>query len=261
MALMGLFESLRLPSDCFLCGCSVGSHKKQIEPHSRTFISQTAQPVKRQSLSFAPIICQFCHQHLPFSNDTCISCGLPLTSKQLVPCGECLKNSPPYNRTLSAFHYEAPISDFITQLKYSAQLQLLPLLCDYLINKILQSYNDSRLPNKILAVPLHPTKQVQRGFNQSQLIALQIAKALGIDIINKGIHRIKQTQAQPGLDSIERKKNMKNAFLIDCKLPEHIAIVDDVVTTGMTVSELAKQARLRGAKQIDVWCIARAYGL
>lgn len=258
---MGLFELLRISTDCYLCGCPVTSSSKQnLDTSNNT-----------------PIICSYCHQHLPKSSETCISCGLPLNKTTFnntnvnphlkqsltasIPCGECLKQSPPYDRTLSGFHYEPPINDFITQLKYSAQFQLLPLLCDYLLNNIKKNYQNKALPESLLPVPLHPNKLVQRGFNQSQLIAAQLAKTLDLQIISKGIRRVKQTKAQSGLDSVERKSNVKNAFSIEVKLPDHVAIVDDVVTTGMTVSELAKQARLHGATQIDVWCLARAYDL
>ncbi len=258
---MGLFEILRVSSDCYLCGCSVNSSPKK----------------GFHAPSSAPIICHYCHQHLPQSSETCISCGLPLnktafsntstnasTSQNLnanIPCGECLKQSPPFNRTLSGFHYEPPINEFITQLKYSAQFQLLPLLCDYLSNNIKENYLDRVLPDALLPVPLHPDKLVQRGFNQSQLIAAQLAKTFDLPIISKGIKRVKRTNAQSGLNSVERKSNVKDAFSIEVRLSNHVAIVDDVVTTGMTVSELAKQARTHGATQIDVWCLARAYDL
>ena len=176
-------------------------------------------------------------------------------------CGECLKMSPPYDRVISAFHYEPPVSDFITQLKYSAQLQLLPLLSEYLTQKIQSSYPTSTLPELIIATPLHPKKLVSRGFNQSRLIANKVGKVLKIKILDKGVDRLKQTQAQSGLDSVERKKNMKNAFQVETDLPQHVAVVDDVVTTGMTASELSKQLLKHGAKKVDIWCLARAYGL
>jgi len=181
--------------------------------------------------------------------------------KTAITCGECLKNSPPYDRVISAFHYEPPVSDFITQLKYSAQFQLLPVLSDYLIQRIQSSYDASTLPKLIIATPLHPQKLVSRGFNQSRLIANKIGNALNTRVLDKGVERIKKTQAQSGLDSVERKKNMKNAFQVQAHLPEHVAVVDDVVTTGMTATELSKQLLKHGAKRIDIWCLARAYDL
>lgn len=202
---MDLFDILKIASDCYLCGCPVS-------PVSNNY---------RDVLTNNPIICHYCHLHLPKSNNNCISCGLPLknitmsnfaANSQLqhipnhnTPCGECLKQSPPFDRILSGFHYEAPINEFVTQLKYSAQFQLLPLLCDYLLNKIEENYLNKSLPKALLPVPLHPNKQMQRGFNQSKLIAVQLAKSLNLQIISKGIKRVKQTKAQSGLDSVERK--------------------------------------------------------
>ncbi len=246
---MSLFERLQIESDCYLCGCSV-------------------QTKSTNSLKYQPILCQFCHQHLPFSKICCHYCGLPLpaTPTKLsrvnnTPCGECLKKSPIFDRMISAFHYEPPINDFITQVKYSAQFHLLPILCDYLIKKINSHYSNQELPILIIPVPLHDKKLSLRGYNQSTLIAQRLSKALAINILNKEIKRVKQTKAQSGLDSAARKSNVKNAFSITAKLPEHVAIIDDVVTTGMTVAELTKQAKLQGAIKVDIWCLARAYGL
>jgi len=108
-------------------------------------------------------------------------------------------------------------------------------------------------------VPLHPKKLQNRGFNQSRLITNQLAKSLKIKVLSSGIQRTKQTLAQSGLDSNERKANMRNAFAVSVKLPSHVAIIDDVVTTGMTASELTVQAKKAGAKRVDIWCVARAY--
>ncbi len=246
--MISLFPTLT--SDCYLCGCQ-----------SQPFFNK----IKAKHISGknnAPIVCDQCHQHLPISKNACSICGLPLVaSNTTTPCGECLKNSPPYDKTVSAFHYESPINDMITQLKYSAQFQCLSLLCDYLADKISQHYQNNDLPELIIPVPLHPKKRQLRGFNQSQLIAAKLSKQLNIKLNAQGVLRIKKTNAQSGLDSVERKHNMKNAFQINTQLPKHIAIVDDVVTTGTTVSELAKQARQHGATQIDIWCLARAYDL
>ena len=240
--MLDLFTILKIPTDCHLCGCQIDAAQSK-----------------------AAIICTDCHQRLPVTFNACNTCGLPLhlttNNDETTVCGECLKNSPPYNRTISAFHYEAPISEFITQLKFSSQFQLLPLLCDYLIEKLSDFYGSHELPSAIIPVPLHSKKLLERGFNQSQLIADRIAKTLDSKIITKGIKKTKMTNAQSGLDAVERKGNVKNAFRIKCQLPEHIAIIDDVVTTGMTVAELSNQARLSGAKKIDIWCLARAYGV
>jgi len=248
---MDLSSLFQLTSDCLLCGCPVQSHQPDIRGDS-------------------PLICHFCHQRLPLSKTACNVCGLPLTVEENdsssplnsvfnLPCGKCLKDSPPFNRTIAAFHYQPPIDQLISRMKYSSQIHYIPLLCEYLIYEIRAQYQEHKLPSCIIAMPLHPKKLSSRGFNQAHLIAKQISKSTGINIISQGIRRIKNTQAQSGLDSLERHRNVKRAFEIKQSLPEHVAIVDDVVTTGMTVSELAKCAKKQGAKQIDVWCIARAH--
>ncbi len=114
-------------------------------------------------------------------------------------------------------------------------------------------------PLLIIPVPLHRAKLADRGFNQSRLLANKLSNQLSIKVLNKGIRRIKSTQAQSGLDANERRVYMKNAFQIYSQLPAHVAVVDDVVTTGMTVSELTKQAKLAGAQRVDIWCLARAF--
>lgn len=258
--MMELLKSLGFSSNCYLCGCATNT------------LENIKCPVGANSAINSPLLCHYCHQRLPISRHCCFSCGLPMMSmsgenlvaspvNSATTCGECLKNSPPYDRVISAFHYEPPVSDFITQLKYSAQFPLLPILSEYLIQKIQSSYDTSTLPRLIVATPLHPKKLVSRGFNQSRLIANKVGKVLNIKVLDKGVERIKQTEAQSGLDSVERKKNMQNAFLVQAGLPEHVAVIDDVVTTGMTATELSKQLLKHGAKRVDIWCLARAYDL
>jgi len=260
---MDLFNQLKLATDCQLCGCTV--EPSTVEPQNQAKDNQPSPLLPK-----SPLICDYCHQRLPISHNNCFVCGLPLhkilhdssknqQNKLDTPCGECLKNSPTFNRTISAFHYENPVNRLIAQLKYSSQLHVLPLLCEYLIREIIEQYQSNPLPSLIIPTPLHANKLTKRGFNQSYLIAKQLTKTLEIKIASSGIKRIKNTQAQSGLDSIERKSNVKNAFRINFELPNHVALVDDVVTTGTTISELAKQAKKHGAKKVDVWCLARAY--
>jgi ComF family protein len=219
------------------------------------------------SNSRARVICEYCHQHLPFSINNCHTCGLPLQHHKSIAhttnatCGNCLINSPNYNRVVSAFHYETPVSDFVTQLKYSAQFQLLPLLVDYLANKITQYYTRKELPELLVAIPLHPTKQKSRGFNQAQLIANRLSRQFSIPVAYSGVERVKMTKAQSGLDAKQRKQNIKDAFKISFSLPSHIAVIDDVITTGLTISEFTKTALGSGCRKVDAWSIARAYEL
>ncbi len=108
-------------------------------------------------------------------------------------------------------------------------------------------------------MPLHYTRQRNRGFNQSMEIARSVSQSLGIPILSSVCQRVRATQAQSTLKAKDRQKNVKNAFSVDhLNGLHHIAIIDDVVTTGSTVDELSKRLYQQGVKIIEVWCICRA---
>ncbi|PCI67042.1 MAG: hypothetical protein COB38_09785 [Gammaproteobacteria bacterium] len=255
--LFSLMSFMGLSSDCLLCGCSVHFNQSLQRPNEK-------HPNKSASV-LNKKICDSCHAHLPESKQTCFVCGLPSTTKS-IPCGACLKNSPPYDKTISAFHYQQPISDFITQYKYAGKLELLPIMTDYLINAIEKSLKlehsiKTQMPELLIPIPLHFKKRNKRGFNQSRLIANVLSKHFGIPVSGNDITRTRQTLTQASLDVTQRKKNLKNAFEIKETLPERVAIIDDIVTTGATVSELAALALEHGAKHIEIWSLARAYSI
>ncbi len=242
-----LMSFLNVSSDCLLCGCSVPFDQST----TNIKLAETTNVSNKK-------LCVACQSHLPLSGQTCFVCGLPSTHCK-IPCGECLKNSPPYDRSISAFHYQPPISDFITQYKYAGRLELLPLMADYLIHAIEQSLKQK--PDLLIPIPLFYKKRNKRGFNQSRLIANILAKQFAIDVSSDQVVRTRETQTQASLNASQRKINLKNAFKIKGILPERIAIIDDIVTTGATVSELASVALKHGAKHIEIWSLARAYSI
>ena len=117
------------------------------------------------------------------------------------------------------------------------------------------------LPQLILPVPLHHLRQWQRGYNQADLLARQLARWLNIPYRNDLMKRIKRTPTQRGLTATARRRNLKNAFRISDTLPQtgyrSVALVDDVITTGSTLNEIAKQLRHAGVEHIQVWGLAR----
>ena len=226
------------PSDCLLCQSSVSA-----------------------STNKAPLLCADCHNRLPNIQQSCPVCALPLPGANPNVCGECLKSTPAFTKTVAAFHYEPPVSDFITRLKYVGQRHMLPLLCDYLSQKIESEYKLQPLPEQVIPVPLHQTKTRNRGFNQAQLIAKTLVQRLSIISLNQAVIRNRATIPQMNLDAIQRHKNMKGVFTVTRPPAEYVAIVDDVMTTGTTVTELSKQLLNAGCKRVDVWCLARAYSI
>ena len=235
-----LIKSIIPDSDCYLCHEKVKSYTNQ-----------------------SKLICHHCHARLPILQNGCPICAMPTASKPSnalnQPCGACLKKTPHYHKTVSAFHYETPINDFITSLKFNGQHYFVPLLSEYLLKAIEVKYEVDERPEVIVPVPLHSKKLRERGFNQALLIAQSLSKQLNIPLLTQAATRTRYTKAQSALDANQRHRNLKGAFSVNPVNYKTVAIVDDVMTTGTTANELSYQLIQAGISRVDIWCIARAF--
>jgi ComF family protein len=206
-------------------------------------------------------ICEPCYSAIKSEKTTCQRCASDLKDPAIdlnkpVECGQCLKKPPTYQKVISATRYKYPVDKALGELKFNKQLHYARSLSHVLEQTVRQQYQDQPYPQALVAIPLHPKRLKERGFNQSEIIAKQLSRSLAIPQTN-ALTRIKDTPHQIGLSEKQRRKNLANAFYLQQSLPEHIALVDDVVTTGSTVEEAAKLCRKQGAKQVDVWCLAK----
>jgi ComF family protein len=203
-------------------------------------------------------LCQPCLDDLPILAHSCPRCANNFTASLELLCGSCLKENPPFDYTHALFSYESPISNLITELKFQHNLVNAKVLGELMAEAIENKwYQHKSLPDIIIPMPLHNTRLKERGFNQALEIARPIAKRLHLplDLTSK---RIKFTQAQTTLQVKARAKNMKNAFYIDPSFTyQHVAILDDVITTGQTVTALSKALKQAGVHKIDIWCCAK----
>lgn len=179
-------------------------------------------------------------------------------------CGDCLQKKYLFENIHALGDYTKPLSTLIKQLKYQQQLIAGELLASLLIKSIRLRYTDKQLSqfDYLLAVPLHPKKLKHRGFNQAGIIAEQLYTKLNIPMLEGFITRQKETIAQEGLSIAKRKNNLNKAFYCPPdnykKLEgKHIVIIDDVVTTGATISSLCKLLIDHGATKITIFCISR----
>ena len=201
-------------------------------------------------------MCQECISELPYKNQSCSRCAIPLESSNSPVCGHCLTKPPSYDVLLSPFEYHFPLDKLITELKFRQKLYHAHTL-GHLFSQYIQS-KATPLPECIIPVPLHPKRLQQRGYNQSLEIARVVSKKLKIPIDRKLCERIKNTDPQSGLDAKSRQQNIKNAFKVKRHHHyNHVAILDDVVTTGYTVEAVAEMLRQQNIKVIQVWSIAR----
>jgi ComF family protein len=192
--------------------------------------------------------------------NSCIYCAISLPESIIEGvCGQCLQKSPPFDVTHALYFYQSPITKLILELKFNQKLIHARVLGELLADQIQQVwYKNKPLPTFIIPVPLHPARLKERGFNQSLEIARPIAKILNLSIDITQCHRHKLTAPQSACSAAERKKNVKGAFSVIGHFAEqHVAVIDDVITTGNTVTEFCKTLKRSGARKIDVWCCAR----
>lgn len=204
-------------------------------------------------------LCNACRKGLLSLDTQCTCCAQPLeiqSTKQQI-CGRCQKIPRAFNKVYAPYLHQGEVRYLINQLKFEKSYKnsriLGLLLSDFLITE------KAALPDIIVPVPLHTQRYRQRGYNQTLEIAKVISNELCIPIEYKNCLRAQNTPHQISLSLKQRHKNIKGAFTVKRPITaKHIAILDDVMTTGATANELAKTLKAAGAKQVDVWICARA---
>ncbi len=199
-------------------------------------------------------LCRACQADMPYLGVACRQCALPLAQSGV--CGYCLRTPPPFEQAFSLFRYAHPVDHLIQRLKFNRRLVNARLLAA-LMGEALQQ-QQQRLPDLIVPVPLYKRRQQTRGYNQAVELARPVSRQLGVPMALRSCRRVRETAVQSDLPAIQRRANIKGAFDVDGSLRgAHVAIVDDVMTTGNTVTELARVMRDRGVKVVDVWICAR----
>jgi ComF family protein len=202
-------------------------------------------------------LCVRCEHSLSIISIYCKTCGLPTTAASTY-CGSCSSQAYPYYRSLSLLNYDKLTAKLIYQLKYGNNFATIKVLSHLFSQHLKQQYTEA-LPQLIIPVPLHWRRLHKRGYNQAQLIAKTISKQLNIKITNHSCRRIRATPAQQNLNRMQRKNNIRGAFTSKpLKGVFHVAIIDDVITTGETIGELTRSLQRRQpGLRVDAWSLAR----
>lgn len=203
-------------------------------------------------------LCAGCEGDLPLNDNCCEHCAEPLPRElsQPVLCGACMKQPPVFDACVAPFLYGFPVDRMIQGLKYRGDLVYGRILGQLLARHLARRQTR---PELVIPIPLGSMRYRERGFNQARELALPICKALHLNLRSDLVTRHRETREQAGLDRGERLENTQRAFALTAPLrARHVAIIDDVVTTGSTVNELSKVLRAAGAEWIEVWAVARA---
>jgi len=202
-------------------------------------------PLDRQS------ICSGCDAELPrLPVEVCAVCGVPLSSGAI--CGTCLAHPPAFNRVLAAFAYEFPVDALIHAFKYGRRLALAPVL-----GNMLAAVNPLDV-DVLVPMPLAPRRLADRGFNQALELARFVSRRHRIPMVPGACRKIVETPPQAALPWKERARNVRRAFVCDTVFSGlRVAVVDDVLTTGATLNELARVLRKAGAVEVIGCVLAR----
>lgn len=205
-------------------------------------------------------ICTACETELPWLGDQCQQCALPLGMSGL-SCAQCIRNAPAFDEVAAPWLYQFPIDSLITRFKHQGNWPMGRLMAQ-LLGQFLQHRFEEDLPRPdfLLPVPLAVKRLRQRGYNQAAMLADWLRDQLQLPVEERLILRTQETPAQQGLDAKARKRNLRNAFVVmdgEKIKGKHVALVDDVLTTGSTADVIAKLLIKAGACRVDVYCLAR----
>lgn len=203
-------------------------------------------------------ICKYCFLGLIKNNHRCYQCASIFTTPNPTPqlCGDCIRQPPFFDNTYAPFIYCGVLRYLITTLKFNNHYKNARLIGYLLANYLSQT---AQLPEIIIPIPLHKKRLRERGFNQSTEIAKSLASHLNIPVDNQSCIRIRNTPHQTHVSAKQRHHNIKNAFALTQPIKaQHVAIIDDVMTTGATVNELAKVLKKSQVQRVDIWICARA---
>ena len=198
-------------------------------------------------------LCKGCRQSLPrLPVPHCPICAAPGTGAEV--CGRCLTRRPAFDRVVAALAYAFPADALVRALKYRGGLACARPLAGALADAL----DSEPYPDLVMPMPLAPRRLRERGFNQAMEIARLVGAEFGLAITANGCRRSRESAPQASLPWKERAANVRNAFACELDLAgKTVAVVDDVLTTGATLNELALTLKRRGAREVWGWVVAR----
>ncbi len=277
--LRGCFSELvaQLFDDCCLCHASVkaassaGSGRSSATHEAATSTTRSPCLAGRR----API-CQSCLSWFTATdgNDElsadalCLACGTITDHAELFArrCDRCLSTPTAIDRIVAPFRYQWPVDRLVGQLKYHEKRHLAPLFGTLLAQEVLRLESPAREGDErcaggsalLLPVPLHPARRAARGFNQADDIAHWCGRALSLEVRSGWVRRVEDTGSLASTGRAERELVIRGAFAVDAAVSGRaVVLIDDVLTTGATTAELARECLDTGAASVEVWAVAR----
>lgn len=200
--------------------------------------------------------CAGCERDLPELGAQCRRCALELV-RDVELCGRCTRRLPAFDRAHAGFAYRGSIERLVQRFKFRHELAAGRVLAGLMARRL--AMQGVPRPDLMVPVPLHWRRRLVRGFNQAELLCRDLSRHFGGLPWYPLLRRRRATAAQSELPAERRGGNVRGAFALRSGVvPGHVALVDDVMTTGSTLDECARRLRRAGVGRIDVWVVARA---
>ncbi len=233
---------LLFPPVCLVCGAAGGRHP--------SLCGACWRSIRR----LAPPWCALCGRPFWVLDPGVVAAGDGAIDR----CGACRRRRPGFTYGRSAAVYEGAVREAVHALKFSGKSALAAPLGDLLLETCARGLPVA--PDLVVPVPLHPARERERGFNQAALLARRVARSLGIALDTRALRRLRPTRAQAELSGAERRANVRGAFAARARANlagRHVLLVDDVLTTGATITACARAALNAGALTVGALTVAR----
>lgn len=234
----------------------------------RTLLKQVpTRCVLCQHTALRDNLCSLCWQDVPRLDNVCTRCALPVVHGSL--CGPCLLSPPPWTHLRCAVPYADPFNTLIAQYKFGGRVAIAQPLAALMLEQLLQPYVPTAFealspnsrpptPDVLVPMPLHWTRLWSRGFNQTERLSAPLSRELALPVY-RALSRQRRTSAQTLTAPTRRKANLARAFEVTLPVRgRHIALIDDVVTTGATAGAATRALLRAGAGSVQIWACARA---
>lgn len=192
-------------------------------------------------------LCSPCLAGLPWAGRACLRCALPLPAHALIVCGSCREETPPQTACHASLLYLPPVDRLLVRYKFHQDLA-----CGRLLAQLMQRAAPPWSSAPLVPVPLHPRRLRQRGYNQAGELCRLVRQPVW-----QGVYRRRHTSPQSERSAEQRRQNLFDAFDVRGNVPPRLTIVDDVMTTGSTIMEIAETLRIAGAEDVRAWVCAR----
>lgn len=208
------------------------------------------------------MVCDKCLDKVQLiSGPTCFKCGKPICEDKSIFCFDCRRSHKQYERGFAVFEYNC-IKESLYRFKYGSRAEYAKFYAIKTVESLGRVIQDIN-PQAFVPVPIHKSRYKKRGYNQAYEYAKELSKLTGIPVENNLITREVRTKAQKELNPLQRQKNLKKAFKLNVygvKL-QRVCVIDDIYTTGSTVSTMAMLLKQAGIREVFYISIAIGQGL